>query len=517
MYFKKLVSAAVIFSLLLSINVNAQKMAVLAQSVPEAEGVSASGIINFLGAAAKSKTEFHSFMFLRHGKVVAGGWWNPYRSNLKHSLYSTSKSFTATAVGFAVAEKKLSLDDKVISFFPRQLPATISPNLAALTVRDVISMTDGQDPDPTFTTVTKDSDWVRSFLATPIVHKPGTTFLYNTLGTYMLSAIVQKVTGQKVIDYLKPRLFEPLGIHGETWEVDTKGINTGGWGLMLKTEDMAKFGELFLQKGMWNGKRVLPVGWVDEASAVKIMQDPNAPQSKKDSSDWLQGYCYQMWRCRHNAYRADGAFGQFIIIMPDEDAVIAITAETPDMQEEINLVWQYLLPAMHTGKLPDDAVTDATFQQKLSALALPPFSKTVAPAIAANISGKSFTMASNEKHISNISFTFTNGVCHVTIKTDTAVYKLAFGSGNWQPGETNMHGPYLVATDKANYGGNPLYKIDGSYTWQDSHTLQLLLRYIETPHSLTVISHFDGNKVSLDFENSFEYGSKKTVLQGEMK
>src|SRR5258706_15826678 len=347
----RLISVSLLF-LLLNIQVTAQKNNELPVGIPEAEGVSSEGIINFLNAAEKSKTEFHSFMMLRHGKIIAQGWWNPYGAELKHTLYSCSKSFTATAIGFAVSEHRLSVNDKVVSFFPNDLPDTISSFLSDLKVKDVLSMSDGQEPDPTFTVASRDSNWVKGYLALPVKYEPGTKFLYNTLGTYMLSAIVQKVTGQKVIDYLKPRLFEPLGIEGMDWEVDPKGINTGGWGLRIKTEDMAKFGQLFLQKGKWNGKQILPTAWIDEASTVKIIQHPEYSQAKRDSSDWEQGYCYQMWRCRHNAFRGDGAFVQFIIIVPGEDAVIAITAETPDMQEEINLVWQYLLPAMQKDKLP---------------------------------------------------------------------------------------------------------------------------------------------------------------------
>ncbi|MEP6846398.1 MAG: serine hydrolase, partial [Panacibacter sp.] len=235
-------------SLLLNTTLFAQQKSTLPHSTPEAEGVSSKSIINFLDAANKSKTEFHSFIFMRHGKVIAEGWWNPYRPDLKHTLYSCSKSFTATAVGFAIQEKLLSLDDKVISFFPNELPDTVSTYLSELTIKDVLSMSDGQDPDPT-SKISTDSNWVKAFLATPVLYKPGTKFLYNSLGTYMLSAIVQKVTGQKVIDYLKLRFFDPLGIQGMDWETDSKGINTGGWGLRLKTEDMAKFAELFLQKG----------------------------------------------------------------------------------------------------------------------------------------------------------------------------------------------------------------------------------------------------------------------------
>src|SRR5438105_4934099 len=383
----------------------AQNSQMLPRSTPEAEGVSSNGIINFLDAAAKSKTEFHSFMLLRHGKVIAEGWWDPYRADLKHTLYSCSKSFTATAVGFAVNEGKLSLSDKVISFFPKDLPDTVSRFLSELTVKDVLIMSDGQEPDPTGAVGTKYTNWVKGFLSTPILHEPGSVFLYNSLGTYMLSAIVQKVTGQKIIDYLKPRLFEPLGITGTDWETDMQGINTGGWGLRLKTEDMAKFAQLFLQKGKWNGKQVLPVSWVEEASTAKIMQDPNAPQSRKDSSDWLQGYCYQMWRCRHNAFRGDGAFGQFMIVMPEQDAALAITAETSNMQEEINLVWDYLLPSFKDGTLAADAAALSNLRQRLNALTLPPPQKNKEP-LAAAITGKTFTPASNALHLQNVSFNF---------------------------------------------------------------------------------------------------------------
>ena len=167
----------------------------------------------------------------------------------------------------------------------------------------------------------------------------------------MLSAIIQKETGEKVINYLYPRLFRPLGIVGATWEESPQGINCGGWGLYLKTEDLAKMGQFFLQKGKWNDKQLLLESWIEEATTSKIaslpagMRPENLKMKPKDS-DWLQGYGYQMWRCRHNAVRADGANGQYIIILPEQDAVIAMTANIGDMQAEINLIWKYILPAL---------------------------------------------------------------------------------------------------------------------------------------------------------------------------
>ncbi len=496
---------------------NEKTITSLPRSVPEAEGVSSQGILDFLKAAANSSNEFHSIMFLRHGKVIAEGWWSPYRSDLRHTLYSTSKSFTASAVGYAVNEKLLSVNDKVVSFFPDELPDTVSPFLAEMRVRDLLTMSAGLDPEPTDKIVTSDSNWVRSFLSFPVIHEPGTKFLYNSMATYMLSAIVQKVTGQKVIDYLKPRLFDPLAITGMDWEVDPRGINTGGWGLRLKTEDLAKFGQLFLQKGIWNGKQVLPAAWVAEASTKKIDQNPDATQAARDSSDWLQGYCYQMWRCRHNAFRADGAYGQFIIMMPDEDAVIAITAETYDMQAELNLVWKYLLPAMKEDKLPENPVLSALLKQKLSDLALPLPAAGDGSATVTGISGKSFSLDPNDMNIETLTLTFDGNICKTVMTTGSDTYNFTFGKGQWAGGETTLHGPNLLLRAKAHDAGLPPARVAGSFGWKDEKTLVLVLRYIESPHTETITCRFEGNKISVGFHFSNDPGFNPPELKGVAK
>jgi CubicO group peptidase (beta-lactamase class C family) len=503
-----------LFVLFLNANLYAQKTTAFPHVLPETEGVSAAGIDSFLNGVAHSKHEFHSFMLLRHGKVVAEGWWNPYRPDLRHSLYSCSKSFTSTAIGFAVTEKLLSVNDKVISFFPKSLPDTVKPYLANLTIKDLLTMSAGQEPDPTGTIPFTTEDWVKAFLATPIIHQPGTKFLYNTMATFTLSAIIQKVTGQKVIDYLKPRLFDPLGIKGMDWEVSKMGINTGGWGLRVKTEDLAKLGQLYLQKGMWKGKQLLPQEWVNEATTFKIDQAPGVAQSKKDSSDWMQGYCYQFWRCRHNAFRADGAFGQYIIVMPDQDAVLAITSETADMQGELNLVWKYLLPAMHQGTLPADKASDEGLSQHLAALSLPPLTDATASPNVDKISNKEFIFQPNSIKLKSIDISFDAGVCKVVMRKDSATYRFNFDSGKWLPGETAMQGPGLVAQAKEDFSLLQPYKIDASYGWLDNNTLQLKLRYIESPHTETITCHLNGKLLNTTVEYSFTYGHNKIELTG---
>jgi CubicO group peptidase (beta-lactamase class C family)/predicted glycoside hydrolase/deacetylase ChbG (UPF0249 family) len=489
----------VILLLLISTGLFAQTS--LPRSTPEAEGVSSQNIITFLDAAAASDHEFHSIMILRHGKVVAEGWWNPYRSDLKHTMYSVSKSFAATAIGFAVSEKKISVEDKVISFFPDETPATIDPNLATLRVKHLLSMSVGQQPDPTGPVVISDN-WVRKFLSTPIIHEPGTQFLYNSAATYMLSAIVQKVTDQKIIDYLKPRLFQPLGIVGIDWEVDPSGVNVGGWGLRLKTEDMAKFGQLFLQKGLWNGKQILPASWVNEASTMKIMQDPSAPQAKKDSSDWLQGYCYQMWRSRNNSYRGDGAFGQYILVLPEKDAVIIVTSETANMQTELNLVWKYLLPAFQDKKLAANTKVYKQLKTRLATLALPIPSKREDVA-ETKVSGKTFSIVSPDRKLESFTLDFKEGNCHLTLNTDSVVHQMDFGSGTWTKGETTKWGPYLVAGARANRRGLPAFKTEASYRWVNDKTAELTLRYIESPHREIIRVTFEESNAIITFSNSF--------------
>lgn len=308
----------------------------------------------YLSAVNKSKQNIHSIMVLQNGNVLEEKWMGEGAADKPHMLASVSKTFTSLAVGFAVAEGKLKVTDKVISFFSDQLPASVSDHLKAMEVRHLLTMTSGYATDPTNRIRENEKEWVRMFLAGPIEERPGSRHVYNSLGSYMLSAIVQKVTGEKVIDYLYPRLFRPLGITGAEWKESPEGISCGGWGLSLKTEDLAKTGQFLLQKGRWQGKQLLPASWIEEASAAQVASYPAGLPKEKYAemrqgdphNDWLQGYGYQIWRCRHGAFRADGAYGQFIIVIPDKDAVIAMTASQGDMQAELDLVWKYIYPAL---------------------------------------------------------------------------------------------------------------------------------------------------------------------------
>src|SRR4051812_11432229 len=291
-------ASTLLVAVVLATRLKAQASSSLPRSTPEQQGIASSAILDFVTAADSAIDAMNSVIIVRHGQVVAEGWWAPYDSATPHVLYSLSKSFTSTAVGLAVAEARFSLDDAVLSFFPDDAPSQPSDNLRAMRVRDLLRMNTGQVTEPSLfvpaDSTLRAASWVRRFLAHPVAFKPGTHFLYNSPATYMLSAIVQKTTGQTVLDYLRPRLFEPLGFESPTWIASPQGISAGAFGLFARTEEIAKFGQLYLQKGQWNGRQLVPAAWVEEATARQTSN------GSSPTSDWDQGYGYQFWRCRHN-------------------------------------------------------------------------------------------------------------------------------------------------------------------------------------------------------------------------
>lgn len=324
----------------------------LPRSRPFEQGVSESALVRFFQSIQNSQLELHSMMLVRHGHVVAEHWWQPFGQDKPHMLFSLSKSFTSSAVGFAVTEGLLTEDDFVVDFFPGIVTNSIRDNMGSMKIRHLLSMSTGHVVDTMpFLKESPDGDWIKAFFNVPIEKEPGSHFLYNTGATYMLSAILQNVTGQSLLAYLTPRLFEPLGITNPTWETCPRGIPVGGYGLSVRTEDIAKFGQLYLQKGSWQGKQILPEAWIETATCKHV-------QNESPNSDWAEGYGYQFWRCRHSAYRGDGKYGQYCVVMPDLDAVLAITSSLHDMQKVLDIVWETLLPGMRDQSSADAKEVD---------------------------------------------------------------------------------------------------------------------------------------------------------------
>ena len=480
----------------------------LPRATPESQGISSAAILDFVQAADSSIDAMHSVMLVRHGRVVAEGWWGPYDARTPHVLYSLSKSFTSTAVGLAVAEGKLTVDDEVLKFFPEEAPAQPSANLRAMRVRDLLRMSTGHQTEPSMFTGAdsslRDASWVKRALAHPVPFKPGTHFLYNSPATYLLSAIVQKATGQTVLDYLGPRLFTPLGIESPTWVASPQGITAGAYGLNVRTEDIAKLGQLYLQKGMWNGRQLVPAKWVEDATSRQTAHG-SSPRS-----DWDQGYGYQFWRSRHDTYRGDGAFGQYMFVLPQHDAVLAITSGVRDMQAVMNLVWDKLLPALSAAPLNENAAARAALETRLAALSMRRPAGRASGPLASRISGRWYDLASNERGVSAVSLDLSPRAPALLVRTAAGETRTPLGLGTWVRSRTGFaNGIERMLSVPA----NPQVAASGAWTADSTFTVKLVAP--ETPFYSTLTFRFDGDRVIVDGEQNASFGpTKQPRLEG---
>lgn len=313
-------------------------------SSPAQEGVDPASLAAFFKHAERENLHLHAFEILRHDKIIAQGAYTPYRLDQNHFFFSMSKSFTAIAIGFAVQEGLLSCSDKVLSFFPEEAPAAPSPYFQALTIYDLLTMRSGHLEEQLH--ILLGNEWVQQFLRTQLPREPGTFFAYNTVGTYLLSAILQKKAGQTLLEYLTPRLLEPIGCSNTLqWEKSPEGVCAGGFGISGLVDDIARFCTFVLHKGSFQGKQLLDPSWLEQAA------QPHADNAAASPlPDWQQGYGYQFWRCvPTHVFRGDGAFGQLGIVLPDQDMVIAIhagCANDDEIQVLFNLLWADLLPGV---------------------------------------------------------------------------------------------------------------------------------------------------------------------------
>ncbi|MGI5870214.1 MAG: serine hydrolase domain-containing protein [Kiritimatiellia bacterium] len=414
-------------------------------ATPESQGVSSKAVSEWIDACERELDALHGFVIVRHGKVVAEGTWAPYDTlNRPHMLYSHSKSFTSTAIGLLVDDGVLDLDERVLDFFPDKAPEHPSSNLQALRIRDLLTMNVGASDADAYN---KDihGDWVKAFLHNEIDQTPGTVFKYDSCATHVLAAIVERKTGKPLMTFLKERLFDPLGMTSPWSTVSPTGVACGGWGMNMTTRDIARFGQFLLNGGTWNDRRILSRDWITLATARQTRSGP-IEITGESGTDWEQGYGFQFWRCRHNAFRADGACGQFTIVMPDQDAVVSIHAGNNDMQKEINLVWDILLPAFDPSALPEDDAAQRALAAQCAALALPVQTGT-APA-----PDKPFDNAvasQNALGFTDVSLSRTDGGWTISCKGGR---RLAVGDGVWLTTsvtftDTNIEQPFsLVGT-----------------------------------------------------------------------
>ena len=294
----------------------------------------------------KIKNEIHCIKIIKDGKTALAFAPNPYSLDDKREVYSMSKGFAATAVGIACDMGIMSDEERIVDIFPDKCPEKISDNLSEMKVKHLLSMNTGTE-GCVMGNMWSSDDCVKAFLASDFKYKPGTHFSYNTGATCMLSAIIEKKTGETIFDFASEHLFFPLGIKMSKWNSVADGTTEGGIGLHISCNDAAKIGELYLNNGVYNGKRILSEEWVKKASS------PISDNSSNGSPDWCAGYGYQLWMNADGGYRADGAYGQLCIILPEKDIVAAVFGRTADMQSEVTYVLN-LIDGMYENNPNDD-------------------------------------------------------------------------------------------------------------------------------------------------------------------
>jgi CubicO group peptidase (beta-lactamase class C family) len=454
----------------------------LPRSSPVEQHVDPAGILAFLDALeARPDIEMHSIMLVRHGQVVAEGWWGPYSADRPHLLYSLSKSFTSTAAALAAAEGLLDLDDTVVSHFPEFEADITDPGSRSMRIRHIAAMASGHEQETRSQAFALDPhEPVRGFLLIPPDRPPGTVFAYNQPCTYTLASIIQRKAGMPLTEYLRPRLFDPLGIGQVGWHTFA-GREQGYTGLHARTEDIARLGQLYLQRGRWDGSQLISESWIAQATSRQI-----DTANQQTNPDWRQGYGFQFWMSRHG-YRGDGAYGQFCVILPEQDAVVVTTAATLDMQAVLDAMWAHLLPAL--GQSDPDAGSQEQLASRLSGLELAAYQADGVPADWDPWLREPFTVASAEGDpqtqptLTAIGLQRLGAGLQVTLNEADNALSFAVGTRGWtvsSPGDASGKRIPVAAA-----GG-----------WSDQKTLRVEVIFLETPHRMDIVCSLDGHSAS---------------------
>ena len=420
-------------------------------ATPESQGVPSEAILKFIDGCEKTFDAgdlgaMHGFVIVRHGKVIAEGSWKPFDTlNETHMLYSHSKSFTSSAIGLLADRGKIDLDERIVDIFSNEVPAKVSENLAQLRVRDLLTMNVGKKDH----LLRDGGDWVKEFLSKDFFRKPGTGFKYDSDATYMLAAIVEKKSGMKMMDYLQKNMFDQIGITKAWTTCSPQGIPCGGWGMNMTTRELARFGQLYLNRGGWDGKRVLSSDWVSLATTRQTWSGWQNVGVKAlgEGTDWEQGYGFQFWRCRHGAYRADGAGGQYTVVIPEKDMVVSAHAGLGDFPKELDLIWDNLLPVLKDAPLAENPSAQKKLADRLAKLAIKPVEFARARKWTTPFE---FSLRENSRGFKSVRFDPKDGGgCICTLVTRAGEQKFPAGTGEWQEGS--------IRIDTENYEGLGAY------------------------------------------------------------
>lgn len=471
----------------------------LPRTSPEAVGMRSEQVLAFFDSLlAYPRTEIHSVIVMRHGKVVGEMYPAPFRADYCHAQYSCSKAFTAAAVGIAIGENRLLLTDRLVTFFPDQLPNIISWKLASITVKDLLTMRSGFVVDRKMRT--QSQHWVKDYLSHPMKASPGKLFQYDSINSYLLSAIIQRVTGMTMLDYLKQRLFSKMNIREVRWEQCPDGITTGGWGLYIQSESLAKFGQLLLQRGNWNGDQLISPRWVD------AMMTRHVENAGGDD------YGYQMWQCNYpTAFRADGAYGQFIIVVPKEDVVVVITQCTMNSgTKERAYIWNTLFAGMQ--KTPYKA-SPAYQDLKQRQYSLPLLDGKKDNKLLNAYIDKTYVLEKNPMGWDSLRFEAPDVMVVSDSRQRKARYELGFHE--WKTSSSNLYPPYTNRSSKNSFSNiTPPFRCGACYAWSDDQ-LQVKLHYVNWISSLLMKFSFYGEEMAIEVKENYQ--NRPFIMVGRLK
>lgn len=484
----------------------------LPRAMPHILGTDAAVILSVLDEIERENIELHSLLIWQDGALITDAYWAPFSAERPHMMHSVTKCFTSMAVGLAVADGLLSVDDQVISFFPEHLYEEPEVNLQAMRVRHLLTMTSGHGRGISGGSWRRiKTSWIEDFLKQPAPFIPGETFVYDSAASYMLSAIVQKVTGRKIHDYLKERIFEPMGMSATIeWDVGTDGVNTGGNGLSCTSEDMLKLGILHLQGGEWQGQQLLPRDWVEAATSAQIRDvvlgvftgdhylGPDE-LAEGETVSKREGYGYQWWRGPHNSFSANGLFGQYCIILPDQKTVVAFTGGLADSDRRVHqLIYERLLSALGSGAGENTAESAAALQMRLDNLHIRTRPENDKADISAAVCCGAYRISDNDQGAAIVCLTQDAEAVHFTLQDQSGIHHIRAGFGQFVETITTMSGARLHHSYQPEKG----LRVSAYARWLpqkgESRVLEMEWVFIETAFRDTVHLTFTGDQLKLN-------------------
>lgn len=481
----------------------------LPRAAPSAQGVDADAVAAWLEDVAAAGLDLHAFMLHRHGHVVAEAWRWPYRADRPRNLHSVAKSFTACAVGLALEEGRFQLDDRVVAFFP-EAPSDPAHPLAAMTVADLLTMRTGHAGETSGAAWRQiDSSWVAEFFRIPVAYPPGSQFVYTSAASYMLSAIVSRTTGETLHAYLRPRLLEPLGIVGETWDIGPDGINPGGNGLVARTADLLKLGVLHAQRGVWEGRRLLPESWVTAATRAQEASGR---------------YGYHWWVHEDGGFSAIGKFVQMVKVFPDHGATLAVTGAMKGSKLLMPHIDRYLPKALLSQPFAGeerDARLAAALGEWQRADAATPWQRAFDDVLASGFDGagidapattRCYALDPNDAGATGLRLTIRERDCVLTLVDSQGEHAVTAGFGDWIEGTTDMPGAELHHGYA--FHDSPVVARAG---WVDRRRLRMVWIYPETAFRDTVECQLDGERIEVRRVVNVNSGLLEQELTGELR